>query len=319
MSVLSKKIWEIKYQPKTVQECILPKDTKERFQGFVDKGEFPNLLLMGPAGTGKTTVAMALCNELDYEVLMINGSNEGRLFETLRNKITSFASTISLSGQKKCVLIDEADYVPSETVQPALRNFISEFSKSEVRFIFTCNYPERIIEPLHSRCAVIDFKIDASDKLNMMAESIQRCKEILNKESIKFNDDVLIKFVKQYFPDLRRLINELQYKTSSGELTSSSLTAMTSSDLKNLTRMLANKSAKELREWVATQPHASVDRFANELYSNLYDVCDTSDMPSLIIIIGEWMYKSKFMSDSEIACMAFFVNIMTDVTIKELK
>lgn len=313
-------IWEELYRPKTIEECILPEAAKSFFSSIVEKGEMPNMLLTGPAGVGKTTVALALCNELDYEVLMVNGSNEGRLIDTLRNKITQFASSMNLTGQKKCVLIDEADYLPADTVQPALRNFTQEFSKAGVKFIFTCNYPEKIIEPLHSRCAVIDFTIGKQDFLPMMGQAAKRIKHILNEENIEIeNDTVLLKMVKKYFPDMRRLLNEMQYKTTTGKLTTDALAGVVNSDLVELTKYLADHNVKEVRRWVAEQPYLSMEVITKGLYDNMYNICSKDSMAQFIITLADWQYKSSFMPDKEIAIVAMFVELMMQCELTEIK
>lgn len=313
-------IWEEKYRPKTISECILPKDTKDFFQSMVDKREIPNLLLSGPAGTGKTTAALALCNQLDYEVLMINGSNEGRLIDTLRNKITNFASQMSLSGQLKCVLIDEADYLPQDTIQPALRNFIQEFSKSNVKFIFTCNYPNRIIEPLHSRCAVIDFTIPKEESMPLMGQAAKRIKKILETENVVIESDtVLLKLVKKYFPDMRRLVNEMQYKTGKGTLSSAALTGVINNELKAIVTILSKRDAKGARAWVASQPYLSLEDIVRDLYDNMNNICSKDTMAQFISIIADWSFKSSTMPDKEIAVVAMLVDLMINTELHELK
>lgn len=319
MSMPSDLVWEETYRPKTIAECILPASAKSFFTSIVSKGEMPNMLLTGPAGVGKTTVARALCNELDYEVLIINGSNEGRLIDTLRNKITQFASSMNLTGQKKCVLIDEADYLPTDTVQPALRNFIDTFSAAGVKFIFTCNYPEKIIEPLQSRCAVVDFTIGKSDFLPMMGQAAKRVQFILKNENIEIeNETVMLKIVKKYFPDMRRLLNEIQYKTSTGKLTTDALSGVVNSDLVELTRYLADRSVKEARIWVAEQPYLSVEVITKGLYDNMYNICSTDTMAQFIITLADWQYKSSFMPDKELAIIAMFVDLMMQCELKPM-
>lgn len=312
-------IWEEKYRPSTIEECIMPTATKAFFMSLVKKKQLPNLLLSGPAGTGKTTAALALCNELDYETLMINGSNEGRLIDTLRNKITAFASQMSLSGQLKCVIIDEADYLPQETIQPALRNFIDEFSKSNVKFIFTCNYPNKIIEPLHSRCAGIDFTIPKDEALPLMGQAARRIKYILETEEVKVtNDDVLLKLVKNYFPDMRRLVNEIQFKTGSGSLEANALTGVVSTELKVLISYLVKKDAKATREWVASQPYLSIEDIVRDLYANMNKICSKQTMAQFISTIADWSYKSNFMPDKEIAVVAMLIDLMINTELSNL-
>lgn len=319
MSNLENIIWEEKYRPQTIAECILPKDAKEFFASIIKKDEMPNLLLSGPPGIGKTTTAKALCNELNYETLLINGSNEGRLIDTLRNKIQQFASSMSLSGQKKCVIIDEADGLP-EAIQDALRTFINEFSRIGVKFIFTCNYPNKITDALHSRFAVIDFTIPNDEALQLMGEAAKRVKFILAQENISDVDDVvLIKLIKKYFPDMRRVLNEIQYKTGHGKLDSSALTGVVNTELTDLVKFMANSDVRSIREWVAKQPYLSQEDISSSLYKNMYSICSKDTMAQFITILAEWQYKSNFMPDKEIALMAMFVDLLMQCEITELK
>ena len=318
-NMISDIVWESKYRPNNIDDCILPADTKARFKNMVAKGEFPNMLLSGPAGTGKTTAARALCEELDYELLIINGSNEGRLIDTLRSKITNFASQLSLSGQSKCVLIDEADYLPQESIQPALRNFMDEFTATDVKFIFTCNFPNKIIEPLHSRCAVVDFKIPKDESMQLKSEAAKRIRHILKQENIKVeNVDILLKMVHKYFPDMRRLINEIQYKTTTGALEVNALSGVNSEGIVELSKILSEKNAAAAREWIAEQPYLSVDDIAQDLHKNMYNICSKETMPQFILTIAEWLYKSKFMGDREIATAAMLVDLMLNTEIRKI-
>ena len=304
-------IWEEKYRPKTIEECIMPTATKKFFLDLLKKQQLPNLLLSGPPGTGKTTAAKALCEELDYEVLVINGSNEGRLIDTLRSKITNFVSQMSLSGQLKCVIIDEADGLPQETVQPALRTFINEFSSLGVKFIFTCNYPSKIIEPLHSRFAGIDFKIPKEEALPLMGAAAKRIKYILAQENVTVeNDLVLLTLVKKYFPDMRRLLNEIQFKTGSGALESNALTGVNNSELKTLVTYLSNRDAKACRNWIASQPYLSLQDIVHDLYKAMDSICSNETKAQFISIIADWSYKSNVMPDQEIAVAAMLVDLM---------
>ena len=319
-SVVEGIVWESKYRPQTIDECILPEATKSYFKGMVKNGEFPNMLLSGPAGTGKTTAARALCNELDYELLVINGSNQGRLMDTLRTKITNFASQMSLTGQDKCVLIDEADFLPQETIQPALRNFMDEFANANVKFILTCNYPNKILEPLRSRCANIDFKIPSEESLPLMVQAVKRIKFILAAENVTIdNDDILLKLVRKYFPDMRRLVNEIQYKTTNGVLASDALTGIVNSGFVDLSRFLAAKDAKSIRNWVATQPYLSIDDIIQDLYNNMDNMCSKSTMAQFIATIADWSYKSNFMPDKELAIVAMMVELILTTEIHEIK
>lgn len=320
MSIVEGIVWESKYRPQSIDECILPKATKDYFKGMVKNGEFPNMLLSGPAGTGKTTAARALCRELDYELLVINGSNQGRLMDTLRSKVTNFASQMSLTGQNKCVLIDEADFLPQETIQPALRNFMDEFANANVKFILTCNYPNKILEPLRSRCANIDFKIPTEESLQLMSEAVKRIKYILAEEKITIDSDtILLKLVRKYFPDMRRLVNEVQYKTSSGVLASDALTGVVNSGFTDLSKYLAAKDAKSIRNWVATQPYLSIDDIIQDLYNNMDAMCSKETMAQFIATIADWSYKSNFMPDKELAIVAMMVELILTTEIHAIK
>lgn len=311
MSIVEGIVWESKYRPQTINDCILPTATKAYFKGMVNKGEFPNMLLSGPAGTGKTTTARALCKELDYELLVINGSNQGRLMDTLRSKVTNFASQMSLTGQNKCILIDEADFLPQETIQPALRNFMDEFANANVKFILTCNYPNKILEPLRSRCANIDFKIPNDESMILMSEAARRVKFILNEEKITIESDtILLKLVRKYFPDMRRLVNEIQYKTMSGVLAADALTGIVNSGFIDLSKYLAAKDAKSIRHWVATQPYLSIDDIIQDLYNNMDGMCSKETMAQFIATIADWSYKSNFMVDKELAIVAMMVELI---------
>ena len=238
-----------KYRPQNIGDTILPKGVKKSFEEFVQNKEIPNLLLCGTAGTGKTTIAKAMCNELGADFIVINGSDEGRLIDTLRTKIKNFASTVSLAGGPKVVILDEADYISAESVQPALRNFIEEFS-SNCRFIFTCNYKNRIIAPLHSRCTVIDFSIPKSEKSKLAGEFLQRLIQICNEEGIKYEEKVLVELILKFFPDFRRCINEVQRYGASGVIDSGLLATLSEEKLTPLIDMLASKDWSGMRKWV---------------------------------------------------------------------
>lgn len=317
--ILSDIVWVESERPKTIADCILPKETEKNIKALVKKKEIPSMIFYGSPGVGKTSVALAICNELGYEVLMINGSNEGRLIDTLRNKITNFASSISVFGNKKCVIIDEADYLPEELIQPAMRNFIEEFARVGVVFIFTCNSISRIIDPLKSRCALIDFSVRKEDAMDMKIKLIKRVQDILIKKGVTVeNDTILPLMVKKYFPDMRRLLNELQFRSGSGVLDSSALSTKSASNIDELVSLLKGKSIKSVREWIATEPYIDVGSVTKELYNRMYDICvDGNSMADFIAIIADWNYKSAFMTDTEIALMAMFVEMMNDVDFKE--
>lgn len=311
-------IWTEGFRPKNVDECILPKKLKKHIKSLIKKDTIPNMIFSGIQGSGKTSLALAICNELGYEVLMINGSNEGRLIETLRTKITNFASSMSLDGSKKCVILDEADYIPEETVQPALRNFIEEYSRAGVVFIFTCNNLTRIIEPLQSRCSLIDFNISKDESMDMKIELIKRLQFILKQENITIaSDEILPKLVQKFFPDIRRLINHLQLTTGSGILDSSALTIVEKSEYTELVQYLKDKNVKAAREWIALQSYIGVPELTKFLYNEMYKISETSTMAEYITILADWNYKSAFMSDKEIAMAALVVDLMTQINFKK--
>lgn len=307
-------IWCEKYRPQTIDECVLPDSLKKTFKEFIQSGELPNFLFAGGAGVGKTTVAKALCNEVGAEYLFINGSEESGI-DILRNKIKSFASTVSLTDAKKVVILDEADYLNANSTQPALRGFIEEFSNN-CRFIFTCNFKSRIIEPLHSRCAVIDFKIDNADKPKVAAAFYRRVVDILKTEKIEFESKVVADVVSKYFPDFRRVLNELQRYSVSGKIDTGILLNLDEESYKDLYKNLAEKNFNEVRKWVGK--HTDVD--SSELFRNIYDnskkYIETASIPQLILILADYQYKAAFVADQEINNMAALTEIMSSIKFK---
>lgn len=303
-----------KYRPQTIDECVLPDSLKKTFKEFIQSGELPNFLFAGGAGVGKTTVAKALCNEVGAEYLFINGSEESGI-DILRNKIKSFASTVSLTNAKKVVILDEADYLNANSTQPALRGFIEEFSNN-CRFIFTCNFKSRIIEPLHSRCAVIDFKIDSADKPKVAAAFYRRVVDILKTEKIEFESKVVADVVSKYFPDFRRVLNELQRYSVSGKIDTGILLNLDEESYKDLYKNLAEKNFNEVRKWVGK--HTDVD--SSELFRNIYDnskkYIETASIPQLILILADYQYKAAFVADQEINNMAALTEIMSSIKFK---
>jgi DNA polymerase III delta prime subunit len=306
-------VWTEKYRPLTIAECILPKATASEFTGFIKLGKIPNILLAGPAGTGKTTAALALCRELGYDHIVINGSNEGRLIDTLRTKITNFASSVSLDGSRKCVILDEADYIPAE-IQAALRGFMEEFA-SNCSFILTCNFPNRIMEAIHSRCAVIDFTIPKAERQTLIIELFKRISMILDTEGVTYDKRALVTMVGKFFPDMRRLLNELQRKGTDG-IDAGSLEGAVESDLAELVKHLKGKNFRDVRKWVATTPNLDIAYIARQLYDNMYELCVHEDMPNLIMLLAEYQYKNAFVADKEINIMAMLVEIMAAVRFK---
>ena len=304
-----------KYRPQNIGDTILPKGVKKSFEEFVQNKEIPNLLLCGTAGTGKTTIAKAMCNELGADFIVINGSDEGRLIDTLRTKIKNFASTVSLAGGPKVVILDEADYISAESVQPALRNFIEEFS-SNCRFIFTCNYKNRIIAPLHSRCTVIDFSIPKSEKSKLAGEFLQRLIQICNEEGIKYEEKVLVELILKFFPDFRRCINEVQRYGASGVIDSGLLATLSEEKLTPLIDMLANKDWSNMRKWVGQNSDNDLNTLYRKVFNALEQRLEPSSIPAAVLFIADYQYKSAFAMDSEINFVACLTEIMSECKFK---
>jgi DNA polymerase III delta prime subunit len=295
------------YRPKRIKDCILVPSIKKTFLEFVKNKEIPNLLLSGGPGVGKTTVARALCEELDTDYLIINGSEESGI-DILRTKIKTFASTVSLTNSNKVVILDEADYLNPQSTQPALRGFIEEFHRN-CRFIFTANYKNRIIEPLHSRCSVIEFKTNGSrDKL--ANELLKRIEFILNTENIKYDKKVIAELIMKHFPDNRRVINELQRYSASGEIDSGILVNLSEVNMKELTTHLKNKEFTKVRKWVVENIDNDPTKIFRKIYDNLYYTMEPSTIPSAIIVIGNYQYKAAFVADQEINLLACLTEIM---------
>jgi len=287
-------LWVEKYRPHTIKDCILPEEVKTTFQQFIAKKEIPNLLLTGGAGTGKTSLARALCEELDCDYIIINGSDEGRQIDTLRTKIRSFASAVSFKGKTKVVILDEADYLNRESVQPALRAFIETFS-SNCRFIFTCNYINRIITPLHSRTTVVDFKIAPSDRPKLAAKFLQRMGYILDNEGIEYSEKVLAELLMKYFPDYRRVLNELQRYSVAGKIDEGVLSNFQEIDAKQLIEALRDKDWKKMRQWVSN----NVDTDPQGIFRQIYDILipEIKSIPKLVLLIADYQYKAALVAD----------------------
>jgi DNA polymerase III delta prime subunit len=308
-------LWVEKYRPRTIDDCILPEDQKATFKQFLDKGEIPNMLLCGGAGMGKTTVARALCEELGTDYIVINGSMNGNI-DTLRNEILGFASTVSFTGKTKIVILDEADYLNPNSTQPALRNFIEEFS-SNCRFIFTCNFKNRIIAPLHSRTTVVEFKIVNADRPKIAAGFFKRVMEILKTENITADSKSVAKLVERHFPDYRRVLNELQRYSVSGTIDEGILINMKEANIKDLTDALKDKDFKKMRQWVVNNIDSDPQTLFRLIYDQLTD--QVKQVPQLILLLADYQYKAAFVADAEINLVACLTEIMAAVEFKESK
>ena len=302
-------LWVEKYRPRTIEECILPEDTKQVFKGFLEQGEIPNLLLSGSAGVGKTTIAKALCDELGADSYVINGSDEGRFLDTVRNQAKTFASTVSLTSESrhKVIIVDEADNTTPD-VQLLLRASIEEFQKN-CRFIFTCNYKNKIIQPLHSRCSVVDFGIK-KDKQKLAAAFFGRVCEILTKESIKYEEKVVAEVVTKYFPDFRRTLNELQRYASTGKIDSGILSSGNEFSIDKVVGHLRKKEFTNMKKWVAQNMDNEPQVIMRKIYDGLYNYFDPKSIPEAVLIISEYQYKSSFVVDQEINLVAFMTELM---------
>ena len=304
-------LWVEKYRPTTIADTILPNKLKQTFQKIVDGGELPNMLFSGTAGLGKTTVARALCNTLDCDYILINGSEEGNI-DTLRTKIKQFASSVSLSGDYKVVILDEADYLNPQSTQPALRGFIEEFSNN-CRFILTCNFKNRIIEPLHSRCGVYEFNI--GDKATLCGEFMTRCQLILIDEGIVCADNqVLADIIMKHFPDWRRVLNELQrFGIANGSIDKSILVNISDTNYDNLFTHLKNKDFKKMRNWVVNNIDTDASAIFRAIYDRMSDKVSPQSIPQLVLILADYQYKNAFVADHELNVVACLTEVMSDV------
>ena len=302
-------LWVERYRPQTIEDCILPSSLKKTFQQIVDTGEMHNMLLTGSAGLGKTTVARALCNELDLDYLLINASESGNI-DTLRSTIKQFASTVSLNGGKyKVVILDEAYYLNAQSTQPALRGFIEEFS-SNCRFILTCNFKNRIIEPLHSRCAVIEFNTTKKQLAELAAQFMKRLQHILKSEEVDFNNKIVAELIMRYAPDWRRVINECQRYSSSGEITSDILIGLSDQNIAALVHHLKDKDFKSMRSWVTNNTDIDSSVIFRRIYDTLYDFAQPHSIPAIILILADYQYKAAFVADKELNTVACLTEIM---------
>ena len=303
-------LWVEKYRPKTIEDCILPESTKEIFQGFLEQSEIPNLLLAGTAGVGKTTVAKALCETLGTDYLVINGSDEGRFLDTVRNQAKVFASTVSLTStaKHKVIIIDEADNTTHD-VQLLLRACIEEFQKN-CRFIFTCNYKNKIISPLHSRCSVVDFTLKGKEKATMAGAFFNRVKTILDSESVTYEPKVVAEVVQKHFPDFRRTLNELQRYSSSGKIDTGILGVSNDINITNLVGYIRKKEFTNMKKWVTQNMDNEPVAIMRKIYDNLYNHFDPKSIPEAVLVISEYQYKSAFVVDQEINMVAFLTELM---------
>ena len=307
-------LWVEKYRPSKISDCILTDDLKTTFQTFVNEGHVPNLLLSGGPGVGKTTIAKAMLKELDATYMMINGSEESGI-DVLRNKIKNFASTVSMDGKRKFVILDEADYLNPQSTQPALRGFIEEFHKN-CGFILTCNFKNRIIEPIHSRCSVIEFRIPSSLKPTLAGEFFKRVQTILTEENVQFQPKAVASVVEKYFPDWRRVLNELQRYSASGTIDSGILVNISETNMRDLVSFLKDKDFKSIRKWVANNLDNDPSRMYRKVYDTLYDEIDPNTVPHMVLAVADYSYKSAFVADQEINMLAFMIEIMSQVRFK---
>ena len=309
-------IWVEKYRPQTIEDCILPDNIKKTFKEFLNKGEIPNMLLAGPPGIGKTTVAKALCNELGVDFYVINGSDEGRFLDTVRNNAKNFASTVSLASEAKhkVIIIDEADNTGND-VQLLLRAFIEEFA-GNCRFIFTCNYKNKILEPLHSRCAVVDFSIRGKEKQQIAVNFFQRLNFILEQERIEADKKVLVELINKHFPDWRRVLNECQRYSVSGKIDSGILAAFSDVAVNDLIKNLKTKNFPEVRKWVNSNMDNDTSVLFRRIYDSLYESLVPTTIPAAVLVIAKYQYQMAFVADQEINMLACLTEIMVECEFK---
>lgn len=304
-------LWVEKYRPQTIADTILPKPLKATFQTIVNTGEIPNLLFTGTAGVGKTTVAKALCNQLGLDYLLINGSEEGNI-DTLRNKIKHFASTVSLQCGYKVVILDEADYLNPQSTQPALRGFIEEFSNN-CRFIMTCNFKNRIIEPLHSRCSVVEFNIAKKDMPDLCGSFMKRVGNILSNENVEYDEPVIAELIMKHMPDWRRVLNELQRYSVSGKIDTGILVSLSEVSMGNLMSAMKDKNFKKMRQWVTDNIDQEPASLFRKIYDNMSDYVKPQSIPQLVLILADYQYKNSFVADHELNMVACCTEIMAAV------
>lgn len=307
-------LWTEAYRPQKIDDCVLPESLKNTFKQYISQGELPHFLLSGTAGVGKTTVAKALCNEIGADYIMINGSEESGI-DTLRTKIKGFASTVSLTDSPKIIIIDEADYLQANSTQPALRSFIEEFS-ANCRFIFTCNFKNRILEAIHSRCACIDFKIDNKDKQILLGAFFKRATQILKQENIDFDQKVVAELITKHFPDYRRVLNELQRYSVSGKIDSGILVNMSQESFKDLIKLMKEKDFTNVRKWVGKNSDSDTVALFRELYDTSVTYMVAESIPSLVLVLADYQYKAAFVADHELNIMAALTEVMANCKFK---
>ena len=307
-------LWVEQYRPKTVDDCVLPQNLKNTFKEFVDQGNIPNVILSGGPGVGKTTIAKAVLDEIGATYMMVNGSEESGI-DVLRTKIKNFASTVSLEGGRKYLILDEADYLNPLSTQPALRGFMEEFHKN-CGFILTCNYKNRLIEPLHSRCSVIDFTIPKSEKPQLATEFMKRVVGILENENVEYDKKVLVEVIQRHFPDWRRILNELQRYSISGRIDAGILVDMAEINIKELMKFMKEKEFTNVRRWVVNNLDMDAVRLYRSIYDSLYTFLDHSTIPHAVCILSEYQYRGAFAADQEINTLACLTEIMAKVKFK---
>ena len=304
-------LWVEKYRPQTIEQTILPEKLKTIFKNIVKTGEVPNMLFSGTAGLGKTTVAKAMCNELDLDYILVNGSEEGNI-DTLRTKIKQFASSVSLSGGYKVVILDEADYLNPQSTQPALRGFIEEFANN-CRFILTCNFKNRIIEPLHSRCSVYEFNTSKKDMAPLAGQMMARLKDILEKENVEYEDKVLANLIMKYGPDWRRVLNECQRYSIGGKIDAGILVNIGDESFQNLVTFLKTKDFKRMRSWVVNNIDTDASSIFRGVYDRMYEAVKPQSIPQIVLILADYQYKNAFVADHELNVVACMTEIMANV------
>ena len=307
-------LWVEQYRPKTVDDCILPQTLKSTFKEFVANGNVPNVILSGGPGVGKTTIAKAVLEELGATYMMINGSEESGI-DVLRTKIKNFASTVSLEGGRKYLILDEADYLNPQSTQPALRGFMEEFHNN-CGFILTCNYKNRLIEPLHSRCSVVDFNIPKSEKPNLASEFMKRMVGILQNENVEYDKKVLVEVIQRHFPDWRRILNELQRYSVSGRIDAGILTDIAEINIKELMNYMKKKEFTNVRKWVVNNLDMDAVRLYRSIYDSLYNFLDPTSIPHVVVILAEYQHKGAFVADQEINTLACLTEIMARAKFK---